>query len=111
MSASRPKTPSSRIAEGHFARYQPSNRATFAALGVLALFVILALSSAVATPLFEASDEAAHFLYAHSLAETGAPPCHPHAPTSTRPPPPGMSSRSGRSSRTSPRCITRWPPC
>lgn len=77
MSASRPKTPSSRIAEGAFARYQPSNRATFAALGVLALFVILALSSAVATPLFEASDEAAHFLYAHSLAETGALPVIP----------------------------------
>lgn len=37
----------------------------------LILFVILAVSSAAAVPLFEASDEAAHFLYAHHLAETG----------------------------------------
>jgi hypothetical protein len=38
---------------------------------ILVLFVFLALSSAAAVPLFEASDEAAHFLYAHHLAETG----------------------------------------
>lgn len=38
---------------------------------ILVLFVLLALSSAAAVPLFEASDEAAHFLYAHHLAETG----------------------------------------
>lgn len=42
---------------------------TTAAALILVLFVFLALSSAAAVPLFEASDEAAHFLYAHHLAE------------------------------------------
>ncbi len=41
------------------------------ALLILVLFAFLALQSAAAVPLFEASDEAAHFLYAHHLAEYG----------------------------------------
>lgn len=46
-------------------------RANVIAAMILALFVGLALSSAAAVPLFEASDEAAHFLYVHQLAQTG----------------------------------------
>lgn len=39
---------------------------------ICAYFVVLALSYAVAMPPFEASDEAAHFLYIHNLLETRA---------------------------------------
>ncbi|MBK8136123.1 MAG: hypothetical protein IPK52_09815 [Chloroflexi bacterium] len=41
------------------------------AAAILGLFVVLALGVAAAVPLFEASDEAAHFLYAHGLVSTG----------------------------------------
>lgn len=41
------------------------------AAAILGLFILLALSAAMAVPLFEASDEAAHFLYAHGLAASG----------------------------------------
>lgn len=77
MSASQPNAPSLLMTEGAFVRYRPSNSAIVAALGVIALFVFLALSSAAAVPLFEASDEAAHFLYAHRLAQTGSLPIIP----------------------------------
>lgn len=52
-------------------------RPNFAAALILGLFVFLALSSAAAVPLLEASDEAAHFLYAHGLASTGILPTIP----------------------------------
>ncbi|MBK9125192.1 MAG: glycosyltransferase family 39 protein [Chloroflexi bacterium] len=77
MSASRLNAPSLRTAEGAFARFEQPLAAKVVAVTILALFVLLALSSAVAVPLFEASDEAAHFLYVHALAETGALPIIP----------------------------------
>jgi len=44
---------------------------------ILILFAFLVLNHAVALPIFEASDEAAHFIYAHQLAATGALPVIP----------------------------------
>jgi len=44
---------------------------------ILALFVGLVLNHAAALPIFEASDEAAHFIYAHQLANSGALPVIP----------------------------------
>ena len=48
------------------------------AAAILGLFVVLALGVAAAVPLFEASDEPAHFLYAHGLVHTGV---LPNVPT------------------------------
>lgn len=42
-----------------------------APVGILFCFVVLALHMGQAVPLFENSDEAEHFLYAHTLASTG----------------------------------------
>jgi hypothetical protein len=54
-----------------------SHRAFIAPVLILALFVMLVINHAAALPLFEASDEAPHFLYAHRLAETGQLPVIP----------------------------------
>lgn len=44
---------------------------------ILALFITLVLNHAAALPLFEASDEAPHFIYAHGIATTGQLPIIP----------------------------------
>lgn len=54
-----------------------SHHAVVALLLILALFVALVINHATALPLFEASDEAPHFLYAHGLAQTGQLPVIP----------------------------------
>jgi 4-amino-4-deoxy-L-arabinose transferase-like glycosyltransferase len=41
---------------------------------IVAIYLALTLSYAIAIPLWEAPDEPAHFLYANAMAETGSPP-------------------------------------
>jgi hypothetical protein len=50
----------------------PRSRAQRAALVILVYFILLALSYSASTPIFEAPDEAAHFLYAHNIVQEGA---------------------------------------
>ena len=44
----------------------------FIALIIVLYFALLALSVSASTPIFEAPDEAAHFLYAHNMVEANA---------------------------------------
>lgn len=60
-------------ARGCWGRFRlPQQRADRAALVILAYFILLALTYSASTPIFEAPDEAAHFLYAHNIVEEGA---------------------------------------
>jgi hypothetical protein len=52
-----------------FSNHQTRSRGT--AIGISLYFALLVHSYAQATPIFEASDEAAHFLYIHTLIEQG----------------------------------------
>lgn len=61
----------------HSSQHEKGSNALIAPMLILALFVALVLNHAAALPLFEASDEAPHFLYAHGLAQTGQLPVIP----------------------------------
>ncbi len=50
----------------------PSLNADRLALLMLVSFILLGLTYSASTPIFEAPDEAAHFLYAHNMVEENA---------------------------------------